>query len=223
MKNDILRNAPRLRSGQAECGVPFGNELRAVWRNAGNGALSTGHTAFKRSMTLIELLVVIAIISIIISAIVVASLTALKHAQVRGTRGVMQRIASGLAQYKQQYGMYVPAPLSDGNSREYSTYPLWQALEHDGSFSGVPAANKLAGTADPQEASVSRYIYIDAWKKPLWYQCPPLKYDTNATPPEWVPEIGDFNRFRIISSGPDLEMGAPTDTDSVWGDNIIVE
>lgn len=184
-------------------------------------------------MTLVELLVVIAIISVIVSAIVVASLSALKAAQIKGTRGVMQKIAAALAQYRQEYKMYVPSGVDgiDENPREDSTYPLWQALEHVAKYSPVPAANRLVGTTDPQDSTIIRYKYVDAWKQPLWYQCPPLDYDTASN--SWVPEAGDFSRFRIISSGPDLEMGKPKvrpgmeteDTPLVneWGDNIIVE
>ncbi len=161
-------------------------------------------------LTLIELLVVIAIITIIVSAIVVASFSALKAGQIRGTRAVMQKIALGLAQYKLDNGMYRPSGVNGVpyNSPADSTYALWEALEADGKYLSVPAANKLADTAGPPEAPNPRYKYIDAWKQPLWYQC----------------DGPDYSTFKLTSGGPDLILGDPTNpSDDTVGDNIVVE
>lgn len=169
-------------------------------------------------LTLIELLVVIAIVTIIVSAIVVASFSALKAGQVRGTRGVMEKIALALAQYKLDYGMYRPSSDSTGaayNPVADSTYPLWEALEFDGKYLTVPAANKLADTTGPPEAPNPRYKYIDSWKQPLYYECLPDPGTDRAK---------DFQRFRLTSGGPDLIIGDRTDAaDETWGDNIVIE
>jgi prepilin-type N-terminal cleavage/methylation domain-containing protein len=174
------------------------------------------------AFTMIELLLVIAIIGIIVSFIAVASFAAAKSAQIKGTRGIMQQIANALAAYKLDHGMFVPAQPSwiADNPVLDSTYPLWQALELDGKYFAAPAANKLAGDKDPYDSSITRYKYVDAWEKPLWYQCPPLKY--NKATGQWDPDGGDFSRFRLVSSGPDKVLGA-ADTDAATGDNIIVE
>ena len=151
---------------------------------------AAAHRAPEAAMTLMEILMVMAIMTLIVSAVVAASFAAQRRAQVKGTEGLFEQIAVGLAQYKADHRMYVPSDPSD--LPDNTTYPLWQALE--GTYIDVKARHKHkpekdSTYTDPRTGvAVQRYRYQDAWKKALWYGC--------AAP---------YDRFEIRSSGPDLE------------------
>ncbi len=157
------------------------------------------------ALTLIEIIVVMAIMTILVSTLVVAGFSVQRRAQVRGTKGLLQKIAQALNQYRITYRVYVPQDnlIDEANpvqARRYSL-PLWQASEHEGQFLSVNAKHKAAGgpLTDPSTSSQATwYYYQDAWRKPLKYICGP-----------------PYNSFTITSSGPDLEWNT--------GDDIVEE
>ena len=149
------------------------------------------------AFTLIELLVVMAIMIILVSAVVGASLVIMGKARIKRTEAMLGTLAQALEQYKVEHRMYVPYDPDD----ERTTWPLWQAIEHEAKYLTVGAKYKQAGDTfeDPETgASVQRFFYIDAWRLEIRYDC-----------------TGDFSRFILRSSGPDVKL----DT----GDDIIAE
>lgn len=157
------------------------------------------------AMTLIEILVVMSIMIILVSSIVVAAFSLHSRGQISGTKGVIDQLAMALAAYKTTYRMYVPADAADAQAN--STLPLWQALEREEKITTVIDRYKKetdAG-ADPKTGALfKRYIYIDAWSQPLYYEC--------AAP---------FQRFRLTSGGRDLLIGSVGSVEA--GDNIVKE
>jgi len=183
---------PRLpiRFAQPRAAVPH-DVSRSRWFNRPAGRLCHIRNA-STAMTLIEILVVMGIMSLIVGAIAVASFGAQRRAQIKGTEGLLEKIAQGLGQYKYDHRMYVP---SDDDGR---TYPLWQAL--DGQYAiDVKAKFKYSEEgdtyADPRTGEdVQRYQYQDAWKMLIRYECNP-----------------PYQRFTLTSTGPDLEQGGGDD------------
>lgn len=156
-------------------------------------------------MTLIELITVMGIMVIIVSAIVVAYIGLQRHGQIKGTEGLFENLAVGLAQYRVQHRTYVWQPstilTSDPYQVQASTHALWMALEHDDHLVEVPSENKAVGGSQVDTgtgAFQQWYYYRDAWRQPVLYEC-------------FVP----YTRFTLRSSGPDLVFGT--------GDDIVKE
>lgn len=126
-------------------------------------------------MTLLEILVVMSIITIIASAIVVAALSFHKSAQIKATRGFLEKLAQGQEQYKSAHGMYVPQDIYRTSNA------LWYALEDRERYVTVETSYKIPGIT-------SGYQYTDVWKQPLRYDCAP-----------------PYMLFTITSNGPDIE------------------
>jgi len=184
-------------SGRRPWGRATAPEPRIRARHAGRSAI-----------TLIEILVVMAIMTILVSTIVVAGFSAQRRAQVRGTRGLLQKIVQGLEQYRATYRIYVPqdpalTPIDESDPEQVKRYtlPLWEALEHRGKFITVEAEYKESGGTLRDYVTgldYTWYYYQDAWRQPLKYIC-----------------RQPFNRFILRSAGPDLELNT--------GDDILEE
>ena len=137
--------------------------------------------------------------TIIISSVVGASLVLMGKGQIKGTEAMLGTLAQALEQYKMEHRMYVPP------DDDWTTYPLWQAVEHEGNLT-VKAKYKQAGDTfeDPRTgASVQRYLYIDAWRQEV----------------EYYPNPNNSREFILRSYGPDRKRGPEDDL----GDDIVVK
>jgi len=145
----------------------------------------------KGALTLVELLVVMAIMTIIVSAIVTASLAVMGNTQVKATEALLGKLAQGLEQYRMEHRMYVPS------DDDWSSYPVWQALEYEGKYVEIAERYKQEGDTfqEPETgARVRRYFYVDAWRQGISYHCEP-----------------PYSRFTLRSRGPNLEFGKGDD------------
>ncbi len=152
------------------------------------------------ALTLIELLVVMAIMVILASSLAVAVFAVSARGQERGTEALFEKFGNALEQYRQEHRMYVPQDLNcaDADDGDLSTYPLWQALEHEGNYKlSVESKYKVRGdafTAPETGAQAPRYYYQDAWKNAVYYSCPP-----------------PFDRYTLQSRGRDLMTNTDDD------------
>ena len=183
--------------------------------SAVDGAFITHHSSLitrrASALTLIELLVVMAIMTIIAGSIVVAMVSAIGNAQVKGTKAFFNRIKAQMAQYYDAHRMYIPADPNEKDQLGNLTYSytvldlnsvcLWQSLEYEGDLAAKKDFILKSDTFTEPETGqlVTRYLYVDAWRKPIVYVC---------TPP--------FKRFEIRSGGKDLNLN--TDDDLVVTD-----
>jgi len=164
----------------------------------------------RHGLTLVELLVVMAIMTIIASAITVAAIGAYANSQVKGTRNFFEKISAAMAQYRDIHRMNValvvrndPGVPSTSSStydawRAQSSCGLWQALEYEGiaGFSADPKfKEKWDAFANPQTGEkTARFRYVDAWRNPILYLCPP-----------------PYASFELRSAGKDLEWNTEDD------------
>jgi type II secretory pathway pseudopilin PulG len=180
-----------------------------------NGKMLEESPVRRRAMTLTELIVVMAVMMILVSAVVVAVFQISSKGPVKGTQGLLQKLAVGLEGYRATYRMYPPEdnvaayPDNTHDSYQRSSWVVWYSLEYTGQgqfMTPVSSTYKAAGGGftDSNTSSVQTwYYYQDAWRQPLRYVC--------YTP---------YTQYTLTSGGPDLIM--PTNPDAADADDIVV-